>query len=132
MSDHLISCFVYGTLRPNAWNDRGGYEDIIPNCTIEGKIYFVSEFGSYPVAKLDQSGTITGDVLTFRHNSPSWKSIDRMERGAGYALWDVVAHDPIRGTEIKCSAWHYLGKPRGKLIADGDWVKAHNSLYSDR
>jgi gamma-glutamylcyclotransferase (GGCT)/AIG2-like uncharacterized protein YtfP len=131
VTDRLIACFVYGTLRPTAWNDRGGFVRIVDDCTIEGKIYWVSGDGGYPVAKLDLSGRILGDVLWFPKESPVWKSIDRMERGAGYDLWDVVATDP-EGEEIKCSAWHYMGTPRGKLIPSGDWLTAHDSLWADR
>lgn len=130
-SDKLVACFVYGTLRPSQWNDRGGFVDIENDCAVEGKIYFVSGSGGYPVAKLDRSGTIWGDVLWFPKDSQEWKSIDRMERGAGYDLWDVVATAPD-GDEINCSAWHYLWEPNGKLIKSGDWRKAHQSQYSDR
>lgn len=128
MTDRLIACFVYGTLRPRAWNDRGGYENIRRECTVEGKVYWVSGRSGYPVAKLDESGRISGDVLWFPKNSGEWHSIVRMEEGAGYELWDVTAL-ASNGDEIPAVAWHYRGVPRGKLIPDGDWLKAHDGLY---
>ncbi len=125
----LIPMFVYGTLRPGRYNAWYSAERIDRNCTTNGQIFFVSELGGFPVAKLDAEGTIIGDVIWLEEGGEDHVSIDRMERGAGYEMRSIQVCTP-EGRTFEAYAWHYKYEPMGPLIEDGDWVKASEALYN--
>lgn len=125
----MIYAFVYGTLRVGEYNYQwasGDVVDEILDVTTKGDIYFVSEDGGYPVAKLDGDGNIIGDVLVYPEHSLDWKRIYDMESGAGYVLRDIqVALG--NGKMLDAVAWDFLYQPRGPKIPHGDWARAYHA-----
>lgn len=121
----LIPLFAYGTLRADQGNYSWTSDCVIRtdlNCTTTGRIYFVSTRMGYPVAKLDEDGTIFGDVLWCDPDHKSYDDIMRMELGAGYEVREIDAYT-TECNLIECIAFHYRYDPWGDLIASGDWVK---------
>jgi gamma-glutamylcyclotransferase (GGCT)/AIG2-like uncharacterized protein YtfP len=124
----MIYAFVYGTLRIGEYNYRWASDDVveeIPNVVTSGGLYFVSERGGYPVAKLDEAGIIKGDLLVYPDDSLDWQRIHDMESGAGYELREIPVLDNDGGIH-SAVAWHFLHEPRGAKIEDGDWARAHH------
>lgn len=122
----LIPVFVYGTLRVGHGNFTWAADAVVyvlPDCTAEGRIYFVHHGGGYPVAKFDEVGTILGDILWFDPKHPEYESVVSMEIGAGYELRQVSVTTP-EGDTMDCQTFHYRHKPGGPRIEDGDWAKA--------
>lgn len=123
----LTRIFVYGTLRVGQYNYswcEEAVEKAIKNCTASGRIYFVDPLGAgYPVAKLDEHGTIYGDILYFNTAHPLFDAVVRMELGAGYVARNIQVTTP-KGRQVDCQAFHYLRIPRGSLIREGDWAAA--------
>lgn len=120
----LVPVFVYGTLRVGQGNFRWACEAVrsyIRDCTAEGRIYFVHDRWGYPVAKLDETGTILGDVLWMDNRHPTYDEVYRMEISAGYEIRTVPVQTP--DGELKCLAFHYIDKPRGVWIESGDWAR---------
>jgi gamma-glutamylcyclotransferase (GGCT)/AIG2-like uncharacterized protein YtfP len=127
----VIKAFVYGTLRVGEYNYKwtsGDIVDEILNVTTTGGIYFVSPHGGYPVAKLDEPGTIIGDILVYPEDSHDWDRIYSMESGAGYVLCPIVVTTQD-GEKIQAVAWHYKGVPMGPKIPDGDWARAASADF---
>jgi gamma-glutamylcyclotransferase (GGCT)/AIG2-like uncharacterized protein YtfP len=129
VSEH-IACFVYGTLRVGQGNHRWAKDGTderlnLIGATARGDLYFVSGRGAFPVANLDGSGIIHGDVIFFDPDSEEYRSVCSMERGAGYEarLIDVtLPNDSV----IVAEAWHYRHPPRGEQIMDGDWAASQD------
>lgn len=122
----LVPVFVYGTLRLGHNNFSWAQDAVVyalTDCTAEGTIYFVSPGGGYPVAKFDEVGTIIGDVLWFDPKHPEYNAVVQMEINAGYELRSITITHPD-GTKMQCLTFHYLRKPGGPRIEDGDWAKA--------
>lgn len=127
----MINAFVYGTLRVGEHNygwASGDVIDEIVNVTTTGGIYFVSSDGGYPVAKLDEPGTIIGDVLVYPEDSRDWSLICQMEEGAGYELREIEV-TLVNGLTMPAVAWHYKREPWGSRIEDGDWSRALRQQY---
>lgn len=122
----MIKAFVYGTLRIGQYNyewSSGDVVDEIANVTTTGDLYFVDPYGrGYPVAKLDGSGTIIGDVLVYPDDSDDWAKVYYMESHAGYELREIVVDTPAG--PLGAVAWHYVHRPVGPKIEDGDWCRA--------
>lgn len=114
-----MRCFVYGSLRPGEYNyDRvgGSSHDPQPG-TISGRLYDTG--WGYPQAKLDEEGTIIGDVVYFGNDN--WKHIVSMEEGAGYEMHEVTVTF-ADGSTATHAAWHYKGIPHGNAVESGDWL----------
>lgn len=122
----LIGMFVYGTLRPGAYNAWYNAARVDRNCVAQGRIYFVQGSYGYPVAKFDEEGEIVGDVLWLDPEGDDYFSICQMEQGAGYEIRNILVQKGSVVTRVQ--AWHYIGNPRGKLIESGDWLKAAKEL----
>lgn len=121
----MINLFVYGTLQPGDYNFPWIEDAMLGDPkkgTIDGTIYHVSDRPwGFPVAKLDEVGTIHGTVLPVDENTQAYRDTKRMEEGAGYVVQTV----PCRladGSEIEVQAFHYLRAPRGAQIPSGDWL----------
>lgn len=121
----LTPCFFYGTLRVGAYNARYDAKRIDRNCIAQGRIYFVQDSHGYPVAKFDEEGEIVGDVVWLDPEGDDYFSICQMEKNAGYEIRNILVQKGPVVTRVQ--AWHYIGKPRGKLIESGDWLKAVES-----
>lgn len=123
---NLIPMFVYGTLRPDWYNNRlleWDTEKVERGATISGRMYWAFSEGSYPVVNVEQEGTITGDIVYVWEDSTGFNWACRMEIGAGYEPREVTATLPD-GTEEQVLVWHYPRTPRGDHIPGGDWDKA--------
>ncbi|MGW0116995.1 gamma-glutamylcyclotransferase family protein [Streptomyces sp. NPDC003327] len=119
-----LPLFVYGTLRPGAYNhDRlllgrtaAEEEALLPGALLH-------DGPGYPYA-VPGDGTVTGTLVTPAPDAYAelLAALDRIEGGAGYVR---SARDALRvrdGTTVR--AWVYLaapGTPLGPLIATGDW-----------
>ena len=123
----LVPMFVYGTLRPGSYNAWYASDRVDRDCTVNGRIYFVSREGGYPVAKLDEEGTIHGDVIWLEDDSDDYAAICAMEEGAGYTSRWVEVVDS-EGQSYEAWAWHYDYEPGGRWIESGDWRREHASL----
>lgn len=124
--DELVPVFVYGTLRYGEGNYswcQDAVRYVLRNCATEGRIYWVYGTQGYPVAKLDEDGKIKGDILWFEKDHPDYRDVVRMELGAGYEIRNVRV-ECEGGEHRDCLAFHYIGKPNGRLISSGDWVAA--------
>lgn len=122
----LVPVFVYGTLRVGHGNFSWASDAVVYaliDCTAEGRIYFVTQDRGYPVAKFDETGTILGDVLWFDPKHPDYESVVQMEVNAGYELRPISVKTPQDGS-MECQTFHYVHRPRGQRIMDGDWAKA--------
>lgn len=126
----LVPVFVYGTLREGQGNWQWAKEAVRHsdlNVRTSGRIYFCSGRTGFPVAKLDEAGSIVGDVLWFDPDHPTFDDVVQMEVGAGYECRDIEVITSESET-IECMAFHYAWRPRGDLIPDGDWVRAFAAL----
>lgn len=124
---NLIPVFVYGTLRVGQGNFRWAQEavrHVLLNCTTKGRIYFVHGRRGFPVAKLDEEGTILGDVLWFDPQHPDFDGVVSMELGAGYEMKDVTV--TTEDGELEACAFHYIWDDMGEWIRSGDWVSEAN------
>lgn len=122
--------FVYGTLQPGHGNFamlRPDVLDIVDDVTIDGRVYFVYENFGYPVAKLDEEGTIKGTLLICNAGGLGLARATQMELGAGYEPWQVRA-TLKDGTLTSAFAFHYLFDPEGERIEDGDWSTTHRRV----
>jgi gamma-glutamylcyclotransferase (GGCT)/AIG2-like uncharacterized protein YtfP len=137
----LIPMFVYGTLRPrrkglSSWGMTGD-EPVISNAYITGGLWFVSGYGSYPVAKLDVAGRIQGDIIFYEEDSWAYQRINDVEVGAGYELREVTANfveseDDINEfiatgefQSITVNAWHWLYEVDDRVAVPGNnWLRA--------
>jgi periplasmic divalent cation tolerance protein len=116
--------FVYGTLRPGAYNhDRLllGRTAIEEEALLPGAL--LHDGPGHPYA-VPGDGTVTGTLVT--PEAGAYETLlallDRMETGAGY---ERTARDAVRvrdGRTVR--AWVYLaapGTPLGPPIPSGDW-----------
>lgn len=96
---------------------------VTKDCTTEGRVYFVSGSQGYPVAKFDEEGRITGDILWCDPSHPDYEATVNMETHAGYVLQEieVLTDDGVQ----ESFGFHYRGTPRGALIQSGDWAKEY-------
>lgn len=137
----LVPMFFYGTLRPNPGPSWGmtGDEPVIKDAYIDGKLWFVSLDGSYPVAKLDRSGRVQGDIVFYEPSSPMYQRVCDVESGAGYEMREVDAtyiegdediDDFIEGgrfPSMKVNAWHYLRSVEAlRPVPGNNWLRAVN------
>lgn len=116
--------FVYGTLQPGCGNYErfleGGVLRFSRGVTVEGRVYFAFPNGGYPVAKLDEEGTIKGTLVVMDAGYEGLHAAIEMEEGAGYVCKQVTATMPDGSTK-NVFAFHYAFDPRGDLIEHGDW-----------
>lgn len=126
----MIKVFAYGTVRPGGHNYRRvskGIVNLIRHCTTEGRIYSLTHFGGYPLARFDEEGTVHGDILIYENqSSPGFRYLCNMEIGAGYSLQPIQVSqldDNQRVVEVHdCFAFQYEGSPNPDyLIESGDW-----------
>jgi gamma-glutamylcyclotransferase (GGCT)/AIG2-like uncharacterized protein YtfP len=130
-----VQLFVYGILRPAdaqglGW--EGGYtRPPILNATIEGNLYWLGYPGGIAGAKVDELGTIVGDIIFLDSDSEEYVHIVHMESGAGYELRTVTAtHSSPSGPAVgvpvlsEVCVWHYK-RPcdPALLIEGGDYIK---------
>lgn len=125
--------FVYGTLQPGFGNYR-----LLSQCalwgvpaTTSGTVHWVQGRGGYPVAKLDEEGTIQGTLLCIKGSKPEddegMLSAHLMELGAGYEARQIEVaitggHPQTGQPTVTALAYHYPHKPRGAKIESGDWA----------
>lgn len=126
--EEVLWVFVYGTLRPGEYNYDRTIKDAVRWCIqpaeVRGRLYHV--LGSndqrpiYPVAKLDEEGTIKGVLLGLDPNHPGVQHMISMELGAGYV---AMATSVRYGSRVQDAAvFHYDGTRLGGLITSGDWA----------
>lgn len=129
----LLPVFVYGSLRVGEDNYEWAKTAVvrnIRNCRTNGKLYHVSEnLRLYPVAKLDQPGTIRGDLLFFEEHNPITNRVIRMETTSGYVMRRTAIFLPD-GSDLMGYAFHYKNDPRGQLIPSGNWFAPDSYLYT--
>jgi gamma-glutamylcyclotransferase (GGCT)/AIG2-like uncharacterized protein YtfP len=116
-----MRCFVYGSLRPGDYNHErvGGSTDARP-ATTKGQLYDSGH--GYPLAKLDEEGTIVGDVVYF--GPEAWKDIVDMEEGAGYVMQEVTVTFTDDDSSATIPAWHYerdIEPDWQDPVSSGDW-----------
>ncbi|MER8047900.1 gamma-glutamylcyclotransferase family protein [Streptomyces sp. NPDC094032] len=118
--------FVYGTLRPGAYNhDRfllgrtGAEEDaVLPGALLH-------DGPGYPFA-VPGEGRVAGALLTAAPGryGELLGVLDRLEEPAGY---ERVVREVVRSGDGVCvPAWVYVaapGAPLGPVIASGDWFR---------
>ncbi|MEU8619798.1 gamma-glutamylcyclotransferase family protein [Streptomyces sp. NPDC048623] len=118
--------FVYGTLRPGAYNhDRflrgrtGGEEDAeLPGAVLR-------DGPGYPYA-VPGEGRVTGTLVTAAPGAYGelLGVLDLVELPAGY---ERAAREVVRARDgARVTAWVYLaapGAPLGPVIASGDWFR---------
>lgn len=118
----IIPLFVYGTLQPRAWNFRVIEDAVVSfrqEVTIRGGLYFVgSRTDGYPVAKLDEKGTIHGTLLIVDTSTLAFDRAHSMEISSGYEPRWVPAS--LDDRTLRVTAYHYLHKP-GLKIESGCW-----------
>ncbi|WP_329420390.1 gamma-glutamylcyclotransferase family protein [Streptomyces sp. NBC_01268] len=126
MTDEALPFFVYGTLRPGAYNhDRflwgrtGAEEDaVLPGALLHdgpGYPFVVPGEGRVAGALLTAAPGRYGELLGV---------LDRLEEPAGY---ERVVREVVRsGDGAYLSAWVYVaapGAPLGPVIVSGDWFR---------
>ncbi|MFC8508394.1 gamma-glutamylcyclotransferase family protein [Streptomyces sp. NPDC057411] len=126
MTGEALPFFVYGTLRPGAYNhDRflagrtGAEEDaVLPGALLH-------DGPGYPFA-VPGEGRIAGALLTAAPGryAELLDVLDRLEEPAGY---ERVARPVVRARDgARVPAWVYVaapGAPLGPVIASGDWFR---------
>ncbi|MFE0704736.1 gamma-glutamylcyclotransferase family protein [Streptomyces sp. NPDC058872] len=118
--------FVYGTLRPGAYNhDRLllGRTVVEEEALLPGTL--LHDGPGYPYA-VPGDGTVTGTLVTPAPEAYAelLAVLDRMEGGAGYERTARAALRVRDGAPAR--AWVYLaapGTPLGPLIETGDWFR---------
>ncbi len=132
-----MNIFVYGTLRPGEYNDRGfcGLAKEIKRGTTTGKMF--NRRGRtpvFPVVDFDGEGTIIGDLLIDmpeRHQEV--RAVHRMEIGAGYELREIKVD--CDGETYSAIAYHWdfsadrYNSTVGIQIEDGDWLRFVGTRY---
>lgn len=122
-----IPMFVYGTLRPHGRGSQSwGYTDepINRHATISGKMWFSYGDHGYPVVKVDQEGTIVGDIIYYDPTSAIYHHVCDVETGAGYKIVEAKA-TCLDGSEETVMVWHYKRDTRRLTpIPSGDWLAA--------
>ena len=119
--------FVYGLLRPG---ESGlaelGLADHLPatgRAKIRGRLY---DLGPYPGAKLDEPGTLAGDLL--RLTRPA--DLDALDRFEDFDPRDLAAslyeRRRVRTLASNLTVWAYHYRPAvdpEARIASGDWTR---------
>lgn len=131
-TENAVELFVYGTLRTGQplenWLEPCTVEKTMGVC-VRGRIY-PSYNRHYPVAFLDESGLIHGEVRTCSLSEPFYATV-KMEMRAGYKLQRVPLLDKegsFMGRRVM--AFHFLGRhPTKNCIPSGDWVKYEETRY---
>lgn len=113
-----VDVFVYGTLRTgeglSGWL-QGKQRTL---ATTRGNLYFARYHTGFPLARLNEDGTIIGELIEGVPYDEFLRCAD-MEEAAGYLTMSVPVDVEDRG-RVHAYAFHYPG-PVGAKIVTGDW-----------